>query len=78
MLISVREYSVFPWKQYERNMWNHGSKLFRNPVTDIQNRRPVCGYNAGSGIGILHDISQDFSLSSYIQCGSSLIQQQDW
>lgn len=31
MLISVREYSVFPWKQYERNMWNHGSKLFRMP-----------------------------------------------
>lgn len=22
---------VFPWKQYERNMWNHGSKLFRMP-----------------------------------------------
>ena len=33
----------------------------------------MCGYNAGSGVGILHDISQDFSLSSYIQCGSSLI-----
>lgn len=48
-----------------------------NSGADVQNRRPVGGDDAGSRVGICHDVSKNPAFGGHIQGGGCLVQKQD-